>query len=69
MLHLSFALDEQGALCILIQCLVISGMLCDLLVLIAVQTLDSVCFKAGNFLRLVCPYVSKKFDIVLWALQ
>lgn len=58
-----------GSWCILIQGLVISGMLCGLLLLIAVQTLDSVFFKAGNFLRLLSPYVSKKFVILSWALQ
>lgn len=52
----------------LTQCLVTSGMLCDLLVLIAVQTLDSVFFKVGN-LGLLSLYVSKKFYILFWALQ
>lgn len=63
LLYLPFA-PISSVLFILIQCLVISGMVHDLVVLIAIQTLDSFFFEAGNFLRrLVAPYVSKKFDI------
>jgi len=41
-----------------------------LIVLIAVQTLDSFLFEAGNFLRrLVLPSVSKKSDILFWTLE
>lgn len=58
----------NSVLFILIQCLVISGMVCDLIVLIAVQTLDSFFFEAGNFLRrLLSPCISKKHTFLDFA--